>query len=150
MLTRLKILRFRLKLVKFSERNIQKWKKSKQVDKLEYALIYGNYNSRKIAAEALGEVGIESSIPFLFYAIDDPVKNVSIAALNALDKISKTHELAAIIIKKRFEWLKHKREKDTRDEANKNKPKKYTIYKWQRASKKSFDRVKEQLKKPMR
>ncbi len=150
MLPSLNIIRFRLKLVKFSEKNILKWKKTKQVDKLEYALKYGNYYSRKLAAEALGEVGNESSIPLLFNTIDDPVKNVSIAALNALDEISETHDLAAIIIKKRFDWLKLKREKDARAEANKNNAKKYNIYRWQRASKKSFDRVKEQLKKPMR
>ena len=148
MLLSIKHIRFQLKLVKISKKTIEKWKKTKQVEKVEYALKHGNYNIRKLAAEALGEIGNESSIPSLFRAIEDNVKKVSIAALNALEKIGCADELNSAIIKKRFNWLKIKREKDANFEANKSK--KYTIYRWERTSKKSFDRVKEQLKKPIR
>ena len=150
MLQSIKNIYLKLKLVKISEKNIQKWKGLKQVLKLEYALKHGNYHTRQLAAEALGEVGEKSSIPLLFNATEDTIKNVSIAALNALDKIGFEDDFASVIIKKRFNWLKIKREKDAASEARKNKPKKYNIYRWKRSSKKSFDRVKEQLKKPMR
>ena len=99
-------------------------------------------------AEALGVTGYTSSIPVLFEAINDKIQNVSIAALNALESIGCEDELGFTIIKKRFNWLKEKRESDKKREANKGK--KYKIYRWERASKKSFDRVKEQLKRPMR
>lgn len=143
-----KNIRFRLKLIKISERNISKWKETMQVKKLEYALKYGNYATRELAAIALGEIGNKTSIPLLLIAIDDTVKNVSIAALNALENIGNVDKLNSLIIRKRFNWLKVRREKNANFEANKNKKQK--IYKWERTSKRSFDIVKEQLKRPMR
>ena len=109
---------------------------------------YGNYKTRKLAAKALAETGYPSSIPILLTAINDQVHNVSIAALNALEVIGCDDELGATLIKKRFNWVKDKREKEAKLEANKGK--KHKIYSWERSSKKSFDRVKEQLKRPMR
>ncbi len=131
-----------------SEYAINYWMQTEQVEKLEYALKSGNYKTRKLAAEALEFVGEPSSIPILIHAMNDNVQNVSLAALNALESIGKSDELIQTIIKKRFNWLKQNRESKAKYEANKNK--KYKIYRWERASKKSFERVKEQLKKPMR
>jgi hypothetical protein len=82
------------------------------------------------------------------HAMSDKVQNVSIAALNALEKISKEEELIKTIVNKRFNWVTYINERKAKYEANKNK--RYTIYRWERTSKKSFDRVKEQLKKPIR
>ena len=76
------------------------------------------------------------------------MQNVSIAVLNALEKLGKSDELVKTIVTKRFNWVKQVRESNAKYEANKNK--KHKIYRWERASKKSFDRVKEQLKKPIR
>ncbi|GAA3610165.1 HEAT repeat domain-containing protein [Flavivirga amylovorans] len=148
MIQGIKYILIKLKLIQPSERDIQIWVSTKRVKRIEYALEHGNYKTRKLAAEALGETGYTSSIPILFKAINDNVHNVSIAALNALETIGCDDELETTIIKKRFNWVKSKREKDAKLEANKGK--KYTIYRWERASKKSFDRVKEQLKRPMR
>ena len=64
-----------------------------------------------------------------------------------MEKISEEDSLVKTIIKKRFNWAKDVRSKNAKYEANKDK--KYKIYQWERASKKSFERVKEQLKKPM-
>lgn len=139
---------FKLKLIQPSKSTIERWKQANNVHKLEDALKEGNYKTRLFAAEALSDVGQESSIPILFNSIDDKVQNVSIAALNALDKIGCDDELGSIIINKRFNWMKKKRERE--EELMANKRKKYNIYRWERASKKSFDRVKEQLKRPMR
>ena len=139
---------FKLNLVQPSERTIRFWMHTDEIEKLEYVLKHGNYKTRQLAAEALGVTGYTSSIPVLFEAINDKIQNVSIAALNALESIGCEDELGFTIIKKRFNWLKEKRESDKKREANKGK--KYKIYRWERASKKSFDRVKEQLRRPMR
>ena len=139
---------FKLKFIQPSERTIRFWMHTDEIEKLEYALKYGDYKTRQLAAVALGITRYPSSIPVLFEAINDKVKNVSIAALNALEHIGCEDELSSTIIKKRFNWLKEKRDKEAKFEANKGK--KYKIYRWERASKKSFDRVKEQLKRPIR
>lgn len=139
---------FKLNKVQPSERIINFWMYNLQVEKLEYALKHGNYKTRKLAAEALEHVGKPSSIPVLINAMDDKVQNVSIAALNALETLSESDELIQTIVKKRFNWVKQVQESKAKYEANKHK--KYKIFRWERASKKSFDRVKEQLKKPIR
>lgn len=148
MLLQITYLLFKLKLIQPSSRTIRLWMYDDEVEKLEYALKHGNYNTRKLAANALGTIGHSSSIPVLLAAINDKVHNVSIAALNALESIGHEDELNSTIIKKRFNWLKKQRESDKKREANKGE--KYKIYRWERASKKSFDCVKEQLKRPMR
>ncbi|WP_303318091.1 HEAT repeat domain-containing protein [Flavivirga abyssicola] len=148
MLQGIKYILIKLKLFQPSERDIQTWISTKKVKRIEYVLEHGNYKTRKLAAEALGKTGYASSIPILLRTINDNVHNVSIAALNALESIGSDDKLGTTIIKKRFDWVKDKREKDAKLEASKGK--KYKIYRWERASKKSFDRVKEQLKRPMR
>ncbi|MFD1163330.1 HEAT repeat domain-containing protein [Hwangdonia seohaensis] len=139
---------FRLNFVQPSARTIRLWMYTDDVEKLEYALKHGNYKTRVLAADALGKTGYTSSIPVLFEAMNDKIQSVSIAALNALELIGCDDELVSTIIQKRFNWVKEKRENDKKREANKGK--KHKIYRWERASKKSFDRVKEQLKRPIR
>jgi len=139
---------FRLKIIQPSERTINSWVNTNAVIQLEYALKHGNYKTRQLAAEALEFVGRPSSVPVLLNAINDKIQNVSIAALNALEALGCSDDLIISITRKRFNWVKELRDKE---ERQKNKmPKKHTIYRWKRASKKSFDRVKAQLKKPMR
>ena len=111
-------------------------------------MFYGNYKTRKLAAEALEHIAKPCSIPALLKCINDEVQNVSIACLNALERIYPNDKLIKTIVKKRFNWANDVREKHAKYEANKDK--KYKIYRWERASKKSFDRVKAQLKRPMR
>lgn len=142
MLNQITYILFKLKFIQPSKRTIRFWTLTDEVEKLEYTLKHGNYKTRELVANALGVIGYHSSIPILFEAINDKIQNVSIAALNALDNIGCEDELGSTIVKKRFNWLKEKREA--------NKDKKYKIYRWERASKKSFDRIKEQLKRPLR
>lgn len=148
MFLRLKYLLFKFGIRQFSESDIVCLTKLKQVNKLEYALTHGNYKTRKLAAEALGILNDCSAVPVLLNAIDDKVHNVSIAALNALDSMQCEEDLATIINHKRFFWFKNIQERDARFNANKGK--KTTIYKWERSSRKNFEIVKEQLKRPMR
>tara|TARA_Y100000588_G_scaffold339425_1_gene382110 strand:- start:14198 stop:14644 length:447 start_codon:yes stop_codon:yes gene_type:complete len=138
----------KMKLSQPSEKVINYWVGTNSVNKLEYALTHGNYKTRQLAAEALEFVGQPTSIPILLIAIDDKIKNVSIAALNTLEHLQDSDELIKSIVRKRFDWLKRLREKE---EKQKNKrAKKHNIYRWERASKKSFEMVKERLKRPIR
>lgn len=139
---------FKLKVIQPSRTAIRFWVRNEHIDRLEGALKHGNYRTRQYAAEALGIIGCYSSVPVLLNAINDNIQNVSIAALNALEDIGYGDELSPFIVKKRLNWLKTKRDKDNKRAANKGK--KHTIYRWERASKKSFDIVKERLKRPIR
>lgn len=139
---------FKMKLMQPSEDIIMNWMNSDAVDKLEYTLKHGNYKTRQLAAEALERVGRPSSVPILLIAMNDKIQNVSIAALNALEVLGCNNDLVTSITRKRFNWVKELRDKE---EKRKNrKPRKYTIHRWKRASKKSFELVKERLKKPIR
>jgi len=148
MLHNITYLLFKLKVLQPSENTINFWMDTKDVPKLEYALKHGNYNTRKLAANALEHAGACSSVPVLLHAINDKVQNVSIAALNALEALGCGDDLVISITKKRFNWVKELRDKEAKQETNKGKT--YNIYRWERASKKSFERVKAQLKRPMR
>lgn len=139
---------FKMKLIQPSENTIMDWRDVNAVDKIEYALKHGNYKTRQLAAEALEQIGRPSSIPILLNAINDKIQKVSIAALNALEALGCNDDLVISITRKRFNWLKELRDKEENRKVKKDK--KHNIYRWKRASKDSFDRVKEQLKKPMR
>ena len=139
---------FKLKLVQPSKDTISDWMNSGAIYKIEYALKHGNYKTRQLAAEALEQVGRSSSVPILLNAIEDNIHNVSVAALNALEAIACDNEVMISITRKRFNWLKTIRDKE---EKIKNKAsKKYNIHRWERSSKKSFEMVKERLKRPIR
>jgi Na+/phosphate symporter len=137
-----------MKLTQPSEDTITDWKDVYAINKLEYALVHGNYKTRQLAAEALEQVGRPSSVPILLNAMNDKIQKVSIAALNALEALGCNDDLVISITRKRFNWVKELRDKEEKRKVKKDK--KHNIYRWKRASKESFDRVKEQLKKPMR
>jgi HEAT repeat protein len=139
---------FKMKLVQPSEDTIMDWMDANAVEKLEYALKHGDYKTRQLAAKSLEHVGRPSSIPVLLHAMNDKIQKVSIAALNTLEALGCSDDLIISITRKRFNWVKELRDKEEKRSVKKDK--KYNIYKWKRASKKSFDRVKEQLKKPIR
>jgi len=139
---------FKLKVIEPSERMIDLWKDTFAINKLEYALINGNYKTRQLAAEALEIIGEASSIPLLIKASNDRIHKVSIAALNALEAIGYSDQLIISITQKRFKWFKTIQRKE--EQLKEKKQQKYNIYKWKRSSKKSFEMVKERLKRPIR
>lgn len=139
---------FKLKLVQPSAVTILGWMDANDIVKLEYALKHGNYKTRQLAAEALEQVGLCSSVPVLLHAINDKIHNVSIAALNALETLGCNNELIISVTRKRFDWVKEIRDK--KEKQNEQRDKKHNIYRWERASKKSFEMVKERLKRPIR
>ncbi|MEO1030179.1 MAG: HEAT repeat domain-containing protein [Bacteroidota bacterium] len=137
-----------MKLVQPSKDTILDWMHSGAIYKLEYALKKGKYRTRQLAAEALEQVGQTSSVPILLRAIDDNIHKVSIAALNALEAIGCHDEFIISITKKRFHWVEKIRAKEAKQKEKTEK--KYNIYRWERSSKKSFEMVKERLKRPIR
>ena len=139
---------FKLKVIEPSERIIDLWKDTFAINKLEYALINGNYKTRQLAAEALEIIGEASSIPLLIKASNDRIHKVSIAALNALEAIGYSDQLIISITQKRFKWFKTIQRKE--EQLKEKKQQKYNIYKWKRSSKKSFEMIKERLKRPIR
>ncbi|NRB83520.1 MAG: HEAT repeat domain-containing protein [Winogradskyella sp.] len=139
---------FKLKVIEPSERMIDLWKDTFAINKLEYALINGNYKTRQLAAEALEIIGEASSIPLLIKASNDRIHKVSIAALNALEAIGYSDQLIISITQKRFKWFKTIQRKE--EQLKEKKQQKYNIYKWKRSSKKSFEMIKERLKRPIR
>ena len=141
-----KFILFKLKLRSLSENDILLLEANKHIDKLEYALTNGNYKVRKLSAQALGHVGQASSIPYLFIAIQDKVHNVSLAALDALDRLDDNKELKPLIVGKRFEWMKSINEKEAKFEANRGK--KYKTYKWKRKYNNVSEKVKATIKIP--
>jgi HEAT repeat protein len=148
MLHQFKYTFFRLKFLEPSENTILYWIDTHAVGKLEYALKHGNYKTRQLAAEALEQIGKPSSVPVLLNAMNDKIQSVSIAALNALEALGCTDDLVITITKKRFLWVKEIRDKEEKQKIKKER--KYTIHRWERASKKSFELVKERLKRPIR
>ncbi len=139
---------FRLKLLQPSKRYMEFWANHGEVDKLEYALQNGNYKTREYAANGLKTAGDKASTPLLLNAINDPIHKVSIAALNALEAMDHNNELIKSITSRRLNWFKYYSDKEKR-EAEKVK-RKYTIYRWERTTKKNFEMVKERLKRPIR
>ncbi|MCA0151695.1 HEAT repeat domain-containing protein [Winogradskyella vincentii] len=137
----------KLKWLKPNQNTINRWKYNNESEKLRFILQHGNYKTRPLAATALAEINDRSSIPLLLLAIHDNIHHVSIAALNALEILDVDMETSKIINRKRFHWVKL-----FNDKKNKSpKPKKKSnIYRWERASKKSFDLVKERLNRPIR
>ena len=97
---------FKLKLIQPSDDAILYWLDTHAVNKLEYALKHGNYNTRQLAAEALEKIGKPSSIPILLIAMNDKIQNVSIAALNAFEALGCKDDLIISITRKRFLWVK--------------------------------------------
>ncbi|MEM1001330.1 MAG: HEAT repeat domain-containing protein [Bacteroidota bacterium] len=139
---------FKLKLLQPSKNRIDIWTYSGETEKLETALIHGNYRTRELAARGLSIAGKSSSKPVLLAAISDPVHKVSIAAMNTLETLDQKKELIKPISNKRLDWFKYYSNKN-KDSKEKKKGK-HNIYRWERTSKKNFELVKERLKRPIR
>ncbi len=136
---------FHMGLLTLNQKWLDKQISKNNVDALHFALVHGLYDIRLKAAEHLGTLREQASAPFLKAAIDDEVQLVSEAAMHALELIGCSAEIQSEIETKRRYWL-------TRSEQAKNKKpreKTYTPNRKERPSKKSFENLKNMLKKPM-
>ena len=134
------------KILRLSLHKVRKWKESRNVSRLEYALKHGQYDVREEAVKALAELG---SVSGLREAIDDPVKRVSFAAMQALEQWEPAPDVQQAIESKKAYWAKKDRWQQQKLERLKQKKKTGDILKWDRTSTKTLDNLKQMLKKPM-
>ncbi len=132
-------------LLKLSINRVEKWAVNGRVDEIEYSLEHGMFNVREKAAQELGKLKSKASVPLLVHAIDDKIKNVSLAAMKAIEEIQPTTDFQEKIKSKRKYWT----ERETQEKQLKRKPSSQTNRKWERRSKQTLDNLKQMLKKPM-
>lgn len=137
---------YSLGLLKLTLKRVDKWAHENDEKRLIFALEKGLYNVREKAAEKLGIIRTNNALPFLVRAIDDDIRSVSFAAMNAVEKIGLNKELEQKITEKKEYW-KEKEKKDK--EAFLNSKRKVFEYKWDRTSKENYENMKEMLKKPL-
>ena len=118
----------------------------KDINALEFALETGLYDIREMAARHLGKLESKVSKEKLIRAMDDPVPAVSEAAMQALEKIDGDTSLTRSIEQKRAYWKALALERKTRDRSAE---KKYMPERKDRPSRKSFENLKQMLRKPM-
>lgn len=127
-----------------------KWLKRKiareELRMIHYGLQMGRYDTRELAAKHLGRIKSVESTENLINAIDDPVPAVSEAAMCALEIIGISPDIERRIQEKRAYWKKRELNKGT---SNHSSEKKYIPERKDRPSRKSYENLKQMLRKPM-
>lgn len=127
-----------------------KWLQKKidrsDITMIQYGLQLGRYDTRELAADYLGKIKSVESYEKLTNAIDDLVPAVSEAAMCALEKMDTTPEVEKRIQDKRTYW---KRLEMNRGTSDRSKEKKFMRERKDRPSRKSFENLKQMLRKPM-
>jgi hypothetical protein len=117
----------------------------KDLESIHWALQFGMYDVRQTAANFLGELKSKKSIRLLSNAVDDKIKNVSFAAMDSLWVILPNKKVEnKIKLKKEF-WISIK-EKEIENRKNRKKP--TNLVRNERTSKKTFENIKNLLRKP--
>lgn len=88
---------FRNGFFRINERKIQRWIENHEFEKLVFALENGFYRLRLKAAQGLGELGEKKAILYLEKTIEDSVQVVSVAAMDAIEKIDNSNTLKSKI-----------------------------------------------------
>ena len=129
-------------------KRIESWIDEKKIEELEYALKHGTYKIREEAVLGLGKLKSERSLSVISALLDDDVRPVSCAAMNAIESIGLDSDLEKRIEGKKAFWKKEElREKESAKTFLTNKlPKSYSL---ERGSKKTLENAKQMLKKPM-
>lgn len=118
----------------------------KDIGAIEFALENGLYDIREQAAHYLGELKSENSRFLLVQTIHDPVPAVSEAAVKALEEIGMGETINELIASKRSYWKQYKKEIVTENRSSESK---YVPEPRDRPSRKSFENLKQMLRKPM-
>lgn len=117
----------------------------KNIEAIEFALQNGLYDVRKASAEYLGENDCGSAIPLLVKALDDEVQVVSESVMKALESLSDSEEIKAKIESKKEFWVKRAEEAESKLVTEKL----YQRERKERPSKKTYENIKQMLRKPM-
>ena len=139
---------FQNSVLKLNEKQIENWISNRKIENLEFALKNGNFRIRKRVLDALGELKSQTSIELIIDKIDDKVKIVSLSAISALEKIGINSETKKLINNK-IEFWKEKDIKEVEKRINFTNRNNYEIPYWERTSKKTYENMKEMIKKPM-
>lgn len=139
---------YKKKILKLTTKKVEKWGKKKDITNLEYALLNGIFYIRQAAARELGNLKSKESLPILIEKMDDQIKIVSIASMDAIEMIGLSNALEVLIKNKKDYWTEQsKLEKKRAKLRNLNRADE--IPKWERPSSKTLQNVKEMLRKPM-
>jgi hypothetical protein len=134
---------YKLGFTGLSKRRVKYWCRTQNADNLIFALENGIYSVRALAAKCLGDLLDPKAIPALRKGIDDKVKMVSVACMDAAMKVSNSSEIAKEIKDKMEEWKV--KEQDSKIESYQGH---YYSAKWKKRD--WLEIVRQQLKKPMR
>ena len=127
---------------KWLEKKIER----KDLRMIHYGLQMGRYDTRELAAKYLGKIKSVDSTDNLLNAIDDPVPAVSEAAMCALEGIDINSDVIRRIQDKRAYWKKREL---NRGNSGRSDEKKYIPERKDRPSRKSYENLKQMLRKPM-
>lgn len=107
-----KIFLYKKGVLKFNANKIQKWVKEGKSNHLIIALQLGLYDIRKLSVEGLAKLQHIDAIPSLINALDDSVKTVSDASMEALQSLTKKddQEINQKIKAKQSYWKNKKNE----------------------------------------
>ncbi|MCR9174040.1 MAG: hypothetical protein NXI10_16175 [bacterium] len=135
-----------LRFSSLSKKWLDRKRRKKNIPAIEYALKRGTYDIRALAAKYLGELRSSVSKHALVSSIDDSVYLVSEAAMCALENIGVDADIQETIQKKRLFWVERKKEPEIK---GRSQEKGYMPEKKDRPSRKSFENLKQMLRKPM-
>jgi hypothetical protein len=114
---------------------------------LIYALINGSYDIRKISAEVLGKINHIHAFPALLSSINDPVKIVSITAIEAIKKFDDSINYQETINSRIEYWQKE----EIKPATNTTPPCFPKTSKFKKKVKmERLEQVRQMLRKPMR
>ena len=116
---------------------------------MEYALENGLYDIREKALNALGALKSKSSLPVITKALDDNIKNVSYAAMHAIQQIGSTKYLDDRIRCKKEFWKTKEAQRQEKSRWYKARKKAAAAPRWDRPSRQTLENVKQMLNKPM-
>lgn len=136
----------KLRIIRLSPNWIKEKIDSNDVDAIAFGLLYGKYNVRVPAVNYLSKIDSDNSRRALISAIDDPMKQVSFTAMESLELRNCSDIVKDKIESRKQYWKQVETEKQNRQ---KSKNKFYTPDRKDRPSRKSFENLKQLLRKPM-
>jgi|GEM_PF-5651833 len=134
--------------IRLTAERVAAWIEDKKVAELEYALLHGTYQIRVQSVQGLSSLRSKTSLPLVIAALDDVVKPVSLAAMDAIEVIGSNSDLIQMVQDKREFWRKKelKEKESAKLFLTKRIPKSYSP---ERGTKKTLEHLRNMLRKPM-
>lgn len=136
----------KLRIIRLTPKWIEQKIESNDIDAIAFGITYGMYNVRVPSVNYLSKIDSEDSRRVLISAIDDPMKLVSETAIESLERMNCSDFTKNKIHRRKLYWNQIETEKLNRQ---KSKEKMYMPERKDRPSRKSFENLKQMLRKPM-